>query len=158
MGYLHVTIKKKESSEWICIFKDLSLGELKRKFVKPYKLGISIYFDGNILPSSEISKVAITETKKPHAEELRVMQEESFKRVQEFNRSMSSVTLVSIGCGYNDYEINECGNNVTNEYISGGPGSGTPAIILANFIKHPWVVRIFGGLVFLSAAAYLGFK
>lgn len=158
MSYLHVTIKTKTSNSWVCIFKDLSVSELKKSLVKPYRLGKSIYYDGNILSPNEITQVKITETEKPHEEELNVVQEESYREVQEFNRTSSSVVLVSAGHGYSDYEINECGKDVTNLYISSGPGVGTPLTAFAEFIKHPWVVRIIGGLVFVAVAAYLGLK
>ncbi|OOE93864.1 hypothetical protein BZG76_03935 [Salinivibrio sp. AR647] len=158
MSYLHVTIKTKSSNGWICIFKDLSVYELKKKLVKPYKLGKSIYYDGNILPPNEIIQIKINETEKAHEEELKTVQDESYKEVQEFNRTSSRVVLISAGHGYSDYEINECGKDVTASYISTGPGAGTAFTVTADFIKHPWVVRVVGGLVFLAVAAYLGFK
>lgn len=158
MSYLHVTIKTKSSDGWLCIFKDLSVSELKTRLVKPYRLGKSIYYDGNILSPTEITQVNIAETERPHEEELKVVQEESYREVQEFNRTNSSIALISAGHGYSDYEINECGKDVTNSYISSGPGVGTPFTAIAEFIKHPWVVRVVGGLVFVAVAAYLGLK
>lgn len=158
MSYLHVTIKTKSSDGWLCIFKDLSASDLKRSLVKPYRLGKPIFYDGNILFPSEITHVKITETESPHEEELEVVQEESYRDVQEFNRTSSSVVLVSAGYGYSDYEINECGKDVTSSYITSGPGVGTPFTAVAEFIRHPWVVRVVGGLVFVAVAAYLGLK
>ncbi len=158
MSYLHVTIKMKGSDGWLCIFKDLSVSELKKNLVKPYRLGKSIYYDGNILSPSEITQMKITETENPHEAELKVVQEESHRDVQEFNRTSSSVVWISAGHGYSDYEINECGKDVTNSYISSGPGVGTPSTLFAEFIKHPWVVRVVGGLVFIAVAAYLGLR
>jgi hypothetical protein len=158
MSYLHITIKTKSSDGWLCIFKDLSVSDLKQKLVKPYKLGNSIYYDGNILPPNEITQIKINETEKSHEDELKVVQEESYKEVQEFNRTSPSVVLISAGHGYSDYEINECGKDVTNSYISTGPGVGTTLTVIGEFIKHPWVVRVVGGLVFVAVAAYLGFK
>ena len=158
MSYLHATIKTKISDDWLCIFKDLSASELKRHLVKPYRLGKSIYYDGNILSPSEITQVKITETESSHEAELQVVQEESYRKVQEFNRTSSSVVLISAGHGYGDYEINECGKDVTSSYIYTGPGVGTPFTALAGFIRHPWVVRVIGGLMFVAAAGYLGLK
>ncbi|MCD9465755.1 MULTISPECIES: hypothetical protein [Photobacterium] len=158
MSYLHVTIKTKSSNGWLCIFKDLSVSDLKKNLVRPYKLGNSIYYDGNILSSNEITQVKITETENSHEAELKVVQDESFRGVQEFNRASSSIVFISAGHGYSDYEINKCGKDVTGSYISSGPEEGTPLTMLAEFIKHPWVVRIVGGLVFLVVAAYLGLK
>ncbi|MBL0652033.1 hypothetical protein [Aeromonas caviae] len=158
MSYLHVTIKTKSSNGWLCIFKDLSVSDLKQKLVKPYKIGKPIYYNGNILPPNEISQIKINKTEKTHEEEFKIVQDESYKKVQEFNCTSSSVVLISAGYGYSEYEINECGKDVTNSYISTGPGVGTAFTVAAEFIKHPWVVRVVGGLVFLAVAAYLGFK
>jgi len=158
MSYLHVTVQKKNTDNWICIFTDLSSADLKKKLVKPYRLGKPIYYDGNILSPNEISKIRINGTEKPHEEELKSVQEESFREAEKINRLNSDVTLVSLGHGYNDYEINECGTDVTSKYITDGPGTGTLNTAAAEFIKHPWVVRVVGGLIFLAIAAYLGLK
>ncbi|MBO7927478.1 hypothetical protein J5X91_14585 [Pseudoalteromonas sp. K222D] len=158
MSYIHVTIKSKTSDNWLCIFKDLSVSDLKKKLINPYKLGKSIYYNGNILSPSEITQIKISETERPHKDELKTVQEDSYNEVQEFNRNSSSLTFVSAGHGYNDYEINECGKDVTNSFISTGPGLGTPFTATTEFIKHPWVVRVIGGLVFIAVATYLGFK
>ena len=158
MSYLHVTIKIKSSGNWLCIFKDLSEADIKRKLVKPYRLGKAIYYDGNILPPSDISQIKINTTERTHGEELKIVQDESYRKIQEFNNSDSGATLISAGHGYNDYEINECGTEITNRYISSGPGSGTTLTAIGELIKHPWVVRVVGGLVFVAVAAYLGLK
>ena len=130
----------------------------EEKLLKPYRLGASIYYDGNILPPSEITKIKINKINSRHEQELKTVQEESFRRVQELNESNSSIAVISIGYGYNDYEINECGADVTNRYISSGPGGGTPITAIGNFMKHPWVVRVVGGLVFVVVVAYFGLR
>lgn len=158
MSYYHVIIQKKPDGEWICIFKDLSENGLKKCLIKPYKLGKDLFYDGHILPVSELSKVKIVLTEKNHEEELKIVQDESYKKVQEFNRSNSSVTLISAGHGYQDYEIEDCGKDVTTKHLSQGPGSGTILSNIMGAIKHPWVVRILGGLLFLIVVAYLGLK
>lgn len=158
MGYLHVTVKKKGTDDWICVFTDLSVADLKKKFVRLYRLGKPIYYDGNILSPSDISKIKINETERSHEDELQIVQEDSFREMQEFNRSNSGVIFISPGHGYHDYEINECGVDVTIKYITDGPGAGTFGSMLAEFIKHPWIVRIVGGLVFVVIAAYFGLR
>jgi hypothetical protein len=62
MTYLHVTIRKKNSDDWVCIFSDLTVSDLKKKLIKPYRLGKLIYYDGNILPPNDISQIKINET------------------------------------------------------------------------------------------------
>lgn len=158
MSYFHVTIKTKKSNNWLCIFKDLSSSDLKKNLVKPYRLGKAIYYEGNILSPSDITQVKITETESPHEIELKLIQEESYREIQEFNKTSPDLKFISPGYGYNDDDINECGKDVTHSYISSGPGTGTPFTILSEFIKHPWIVRIVGGLVFCIIATYFGIK
>lgn len=145
MIYFHATIKTKNSDCWLCIFKNLSASELKKKLVIPYKLGKSIYYDGKILSPSDITQVKITKTEKSHEEELEIVQEESYENIQKSNRTSHGVIFISAGYGYNDYEINECGEDVTSAYISGGPGIGTLFTKIAEFIKHPLVVSVVSG-------------
>lgn len=158
MSYLHVTIKKKDSDKWLCIFKDLSESDLKQRLLKPYKTGKELFYEGNILPVEQISVIRINKTKLSHEDELRIVQDESYRKITEFNNSNVGATIISTGYGYDDYEINECGDDVTSDYLSSGPGTGTLLTHASELIRHPWVVRIFGGIVFLMVAAYLGLK
>jgi hypothetical protein len=158
MSYYHVTIQTKNSENWICIFKDLSEADLKKNFLKPYKLGNSIYSNGNILSPTEIIQIIINKTDNKHEDELKAVQDESYREVVDYNRRNPHTLLVSAGRGHNDYEINECGDNVTDKFISSGPGHGTPLTIFSEFIKHPWVVRIVGGLILIAVTALLGFN
>tara|TARA_B110000238_G_C15835911_1_gene314789 strand:+ start:18 stop:494 length:477 start_codon:yes stop_codon:yes gene_type:complete len=158
MSYLHVTIKTNNSNDWICVFKDLSESDLKKSLVTPYKLGKAIYYDGNILAPNEISQIKINKTEKAHSVELKIVQHKSQRDIQESNNSSAGITLISLGHGYHDHEINECGSEVTNKYISTGPGSGTFSSYVGDVIKHPWVVRVVGGLVFIAVATYFGLK
>ncbi len=158
MSFLHVTVKKKNSEDWICVFRDLSESNLRKKLVKPYRLGKSLYYEGSILPAEEISQIKINRTDRCLDEELKQVQEESMRRIREFNASSNSVGIISIGDGHNDYEINQCGDVVTDDYLSTGPGGGTFTSAISEFIRHPWVVRVFGGLLFLGLAIYLGLR
>jgi hypothetical protein len=157
MSYFHVIIQKK-SNDWICIFKDLSESDLKKYLIKPYKLGKDLFYDGHILSVTEISKVEIVLTEKLHVNELTIVQDKSYRQVQKMNKSNSDVARMSAGHGYHDYEIKDCGKEVTKQYLSQSPGSGTFGSKILGVIKHPWVVRIVGGLLFLMAAAYFGFS
>lgn len=158
MSYFHVVVKIKANQEPLCIFKDLSKSELQKCFVKPYKLGKNLFYDGHILPTTELSKIKIISTLKRHKEELKVVQEESYKKVQEFNNSDSGATLVSPGYGYDDYEIEDCGTEVTKDFIESAPGEGTFSSKSSEFIRHPWVVRVFAGMLFTLAIIYFGLK
>lgn len=158
MSHIHVLVKTKKTDDWVCVFKDLSVSQLRKKVVKPYKLGKSIFHDGNILLSTDISQIKIVGTERSHSDELKFLREDHERKVSEFNRSSSGITFISLGRGRKDYEIKDCGQEVTSSYISSGPGTGTFLSVLSDFIKHPLVVRIPAGLVLMAIAAYLGFR
>ena len=158
MSFFHVVVKTKDNDKSLCIFKDLPKTELRKKFVKPYKLGKKLFYVGNILPVSELTNIKIILTAKNHEQELKVVQEESLKEVEEFNNSGSGVVLISAGHGYQDYEIEECGVDVTNKFIAEAPGEGTSLSRFSETLKHPWVVRVFAGLFFTLVLIYLGIK
>lgn len=157
MSYIHVLVKTKKSDDWVCVFKDLSVSRLKKKVVKPYKLGKTIFHNGNILLSTDISQIKIVETERPHSEELKFLREDHERKISEFNRN-TDIAFFTRGRGRKDYEIKDCGQEVTSSYISSGPGTGTFLSVLSDFIKHPLVVRIPAGLVLMAIAAYLGFR
>ena len=156
MKFHHVTVKTKLSESWSCLFKDLSKPELKKSFVKPYKLGKSIFYDGKILSSLDIIEVKINITENNLKSELAKVQDESIESIRKMNAS--GIPVLSLGWGYRDHEINNVGENVTSYFIDCPPGGGTYKSLAADFIKHPWVVRVLGGLTFAGVIAYLGLK
>jgi hypothetical protein len=158
MSFFHVVVNTKDSESPACIFKDISEAELRKKFLNPYKLGKSVFFDGNIVSVYEFRKVKVVRTSLSHEKELKEVQISSQKQIEEMNSLSTSVAIISFGWGYEDHEIESCGKEVTGKYIDSGPGQGTTTSRLLEFMKHPWVVRIFGGLTLLGAAVYLGLR
>ncbi len=147
MGFLHVLISWKPSDDFECVLSDLSTKELKRRFIKPYRSGKSILIEGRVLPLAELFSVKVICTDRDIDAELQDLQERSQQEIREFNRN-SDILLVSPGRGHSDEDIVECGKDVTNEYLSGPPGSSRAAWEL---LHNPWVVTLVGG--FLVAAA-----
>jgi hypothetical protein len=167
MPYFHVVVKSKNNKKPLCIFKDLSEKELKNKFVKPYKLNKSFFYYGNILTASELVNIKIVSTLQKHEQELKQelpvahlelikKAEEFFKDIEEFNALDSDNVDTSVDT-YNDYEIQDCGVDVTHKFIREAPGEGTTLSKFSEILRHPWVVRIFA--VFLTfTLIYLGIK
>ncbi|WP_337911483.1 hypothetical protein [Vibrio cholerae] len=139
MNKFHVVIKTKSDDSWKCCFKDLSEKELIYSFVKPYKKGKEIIVDGEIISTKEINHVVISKTDKTHKEELKIVQDTSYQKIQEMNRN-SSIRIISPGYGWQNYEIKDCGENVTSYYLTSGAGE-------VGFMNSPWVITIGGGLV-----------
>lgn len=83
-------------------------------------------------------------------------QERSFREIQEFNRQSGSVTLISVGRGYEPADILEAGEDVTGKYIPGPPGDGAKASLATKVVNHPWIVTIGTGLIVAALAALLG--
>ncbi|MBW8191317.1 hypothetical protein K0504_09735 [Neiella marina] len=149
MGYLQVMVQVKASDKWTCVFRDLSPEELRKLFVKPFFQGKSIFYDGEILQPHSISQIKITETDKRHTEELSILREKSESEIKEFNSADSGVVLISLGYGYEDYEVMDSGKDVTSLYIK------APSV-LHGFVKEPWVVSIVTGLLLLLVGAIFG--
>lgn len=149
MSYLHVLVQKKGDNNWICIFKDLQENDLNKQFIKPYKLGRSLFYDGNILAVNDITNICIIRSDNNHEQELKILQEENDRKNDEPGQM-----AVFLGIGWEDYEIKDCGVNVTTDYLKEAPGLGTVGSQISEFIKHPWVVRVLGGFILLLVATY----
>ena len=156
--FFHVVIKSKmHSKKWCCIFRDLSLKELKRRFIKPYKLNEKFLSEGKLYSFDEISEIVIVRTEELHRSVLTKAKEESRKRMKEANSNSIGI-MIRVPSGVHDFEIKDYGDNVTSEFIQVGPGSGTNLSKLRLFLKNPWLVRIVGGLIVAGIMLYFGLK
>lgn len=133
-------LKIKNENSWKCIFKDFSEDQIKDAFIKPYKKGKNIIVNNEIISTKDISHVVISNTHMNHRDELKKVQKESYQKIQEMNRN-SSVSIISAGDGWYDYEIKDCGKNVTSIYLNGGAGE----IGIINIFNNPWIVTLIGG-------------
>lgn len=171
MPYFHVVVKSKNNKKPLCVFKDLSERDLKNKFIKPYKLNKSFFYCGSILAASELVNIKIVSTLQKHEQELKrelsVAHVELIKKaddlfkdiIEESNAPNSDNVGTSFDTvvGYNDYEIQDCGVDVTHKFIREAPGEGTSLSKFSEILRHPWVVRIFAGFLTLMLI-YLGIK
>lgn len=148
MSKFHVVIKTKNTDSWRCCFKNLSEKELIDSFVKSYKKGKDIIIDGEIISTKEINHVVISKTDKTQKEELKIVQDTSYQKIQEENRD-SCIQIISAGNGWQDYEIKDCGENVTSYYLTSGAGE-------IGFMNSPWVITVVGGLVVGGILLLLG--
>ncbi|EHU4959477.1 hypothetical protein MOU92_000011 [Vibrio parahaemolyticus] len=121
MSNYHVLIKEKDSDSWICLFKDLSEPELFAKFVLPYKKGVRLLVSGSVIETRSLKSIRVISTRFSHKAELQKLQERSRKEIDDFNTG-SPIVLISPGDGYQDSEIKDCGDDVTDQFLTSAAG------------------------------------
>lgn len=157
MSHFHVLLTFEDAPDKPrCIFIDLSEKELKDRFLRPYRSGRSFLCDNEVMEPKRIRSVRIIRTDLKSADELKTIQEKSWKEIEEFNRDSSSVVLISAGRGYDAEDIVEAGSDVTSSYVSGPPGSGDYWRPIATILNHPWISAIGTGIVVAAIVAWLG--
>ncbi|WDZ81055.1 hypothetical protein PWG15_25240 (plasmid) [Ensifer adhaerens] len=149
--YFHVVAWTRQSTEDpIFLFGDLSETQLKRQFVRPYRIGGKLHLGQRVLNAAELTRVMIIETLEPKAEVLKALQERSLRQIEEVNLHTSWEYWVSTGYGWDDDDITYAGNDVTARYVRGRPGS--PSLLYQ--IAHSHWLRVVGaGLVLLAISA-----
>ena len=83
------------------MLSDLSENELRKQFLGPYQSGKNFLLGNEVVQVSHINKVSIVKTDKNSANELKEIQDKSWKEIQGFNRTSDSIVLISPGRGYN---------------------------------------------------------
>ena len=156
MPYYHVLITFTDSPKNPqCVLDDLSEQELKTKFVRLYKKGKDILCDKDVVRIKNIKSVQIIRTNKKNEDERSIIQEKSFKRLQELNKSSNSISIINLGYGYKLEDIAYAGEDVTSQYIIGAPGHETSNFIVS-FLNNPWIMTIGAGLILIALTALLG--
>lgn len=152
--YYHVVITLKDNPKPVFLYGDMTEAELRQKFLRPYKLGKPVLKGNEVVNLSEVKAVDIIETDVPLQDELKKMQIESGRKIDEINHSSSGVFIMSLGVGYNNEDIAGGGKCVTDRYITTPPGTGTLGSNLFASLHNPWVLGI-GIPAFLTLFAFL---
>ncbi|CAA6828333.1 MAG: Unknown protein [uncultured Sulfurovum sp.] len=156
MPYYHVLVTFTDSpKDPQCVLDDLSEQELKTKFVGLYKKGKDILCDKDVVRIGNIKSVQIIRTNKKSEDERSIIQEKSFKRIEELNRQSDSITIISPGYGYSPGDIAVAGEDVTSQYITRAPGHEASNFIFS-LLNNPWVMTIGTGLILAALVAWLG--
>jgi hypothetical protein len=129
-----------------------------QQFSRPYRRGKSILCGNEIVESLQIKRIKIVKTIEQGEKELEKLQEGSLRKIQEFNRSSNSITIISPGRGHNIEDIVEVGEDVTIQFISAPPGEGDRWKIVAALLNNGWVVGIGGGLIVAALVWWLGWS
>jgi hypothetical protein len=154
--YYHVIVKLNDAPDKrVCLFSDLSENQLKKQFVRPYKRGIPILADGNVINTMAIRTTTIKRTVKTSEEERKTIQEESARKIEKFNRESRRAFILSFGHGYAPADIAEAGEDVSSRYIMGPPGGKSGGIVQAA-INHPWISAIATAVIAAGIVKALG--
>ena len=111
MSYYHVAISIKEDPSAREIRFDLSLEQLKARFLAPYGRGTPITIEGKSIPPNEIERIRVYESEHESAHYFPIVEQERQQR-----RGVLNLTPLS-------WAVIQKANNVTDDFITGPPGS-----------------------------------
>jgi hypothetical protein len=156
MAFYHVLLTLSEApSKPRCVLSDLSAEKLEAQFLLPYRKGKNILCGNQIIQVTSIKGVQIIRTEMTSQHELSVIQDRSFKEIQEFNRQSESFVIISPGHGFDTEDIVEAGEDVTSQHIIGPPGHGASSSRL-KLLSNQWVVAICTGLIVAGLVWWFG--
>lgn len=155
MAYHHVIAKVGETDKYRVLFADLSLADLKKRFIAPYERGNSFFSGNDLVVPSDLRSVQIVRTESTEQEEREHINKESRAQIDKINRESSWAVFISPGSGYQPEDIAEAGEDVTHSVIKGPPGFragkwGTSAKVVA------WVAGIVAVVVAAGVIKWLG--
>ncbi|OCO98856.1 MULTISPECIES: hypothetical protein [unclassified Ensifer] len=140
------------ADQLILLFWDLNERQLSKQFLTPYRTGGRLVIGQKHVNVSDLVAIKIIETPQSKNETLKELQEKSLKAIEQ--RSALSVwpTAETLAYGWNDEDIVYAERDVTERYITGGPGSSSwPRRVL-----HSRRLLIVGGaLALLAVSAWI---
>lgn len=137
------------------LFSDLSLAELKKRFVTPYKRG-DVFFCGNeLIMPAELWKLRLIKTSDREQIVRERLSQEDLRRIDEFNRSSQGIVIFSPGAGYEPADLADGGIDVTRDFIVRGPGSST-TFLGATKATVGWILGILASVFSAGLAKWFG--
>ncbi len=157
MAYHHVIAKVGQSDKFRVLFADLSLADLKDRFLAPYERGRSFFSGNDLVAPSDLRSVQVVRTERTEQEERERINNESLAQIDKINRESDGVVFISPGSGYDSEDIAEAGEDVTHSVIKGPPGFragkwSKPAKVLA------WVAGIVAVVIAAGVIKWLGWS
>ena len=132
--YYHVRVTPRSDRYETEVKLDLSREELEERFLRPYREGRPIVIGGRTIPPDDIERIRINATDEPSERILPIIIEE---------RRQSSVITATP----NDWYVAAHGTDVTDELITGPPGTGVAGRVgtLPMAVQGPRVVFVVHG-------------
>ncbi len=155
MSYHHVIAKFGTDDQWRCLFSDLSLGELNKRFLEPYGQGSRIVAGSGRISPTALQSVRIIRTLRPEEIERNEINKAHLRKISGGNIPSAGVTAQGAGHGYEPQDIAEAGEDLTDDLIQGPPGahaSGGASMRKA----AGWIAAIVVVIAALSILKWLG--
>ena len=118
MDYYHVRLTPNSDTSQVEVKLDLSIDELTERFVHPYRKGLPITINGRSFSAEDVQRIRINKTDQDSQYLLRVVSEE--------RRSRASQGVMDFAGPPNDERAASKGEDVTDEFITGPPGTDVP--------------------------------
>lgn len=104
-SFHHVIVMLKGSDKKKALFTDLAAGDLKRRFVRPYKQGKPVLLpDNSVVQTRDITWTTIRTTAEAAAPTLEALEEASRRSTDELNRGGGVVFLGRFAWGDEDWK------------------------------------------------------
>lgn len=122
MPFHHVIAKVGPEDKSRVLFTDLSVDELKKRFIQPYEKGVAFFSGNDLIRPTDLRSIQIIRTDRPDQTERDEINRKDREQINRLNRSNSDIFFVSIGGGYQPQDIAEVGADLTHDFIRGHPG------------------------------------
>lgn len=111
----HVRVSTHSNPSWDEVRLDLTPDELEERFLRPYREGRPIVVGGKTVEPADLARLRVNYTDQTSADLLPIVQQE--------RRQSPTLTMIP-----NDWFIADRGREVTDELITGPPGSELPVV------------------------------
>ena len=117
MDYYHVRLTPKSDTSQTEVKLDMTLKHLTERFVVPYRKGQPLFINGKTIPSNGFERIQISKTAQDSQHVGKIVSEERKRRL--------TSGVLAIGGPSDAWRIASKGEDVTDEFIWGPPGSDT---------------------------------
>ena len=117
MDYYHVRLTPKSDTSQTEVKLDMTLEHLKERFVVPYRKGQPLFINGKTIPSDGFERIQISKTAQDSQHVGKIVSEERKRRI--------TSGVLAFGGQSHAWRIANEGEDVTDEFIWGPPGSDT---------------------------------
>lgn len=122
MPFHHVIAKVGSEDEQRVLFADLSVDELKKRFIQPYEKGVAFFSGNDLISPSDLRSIQIIRTERSDQIERDEINRKDREHIDSLNDPSSGVFFLSVGGGYQPQDIAEVGIDLTHDFIKGHPG------------------------------------
>ena len=119
MDYYHVRFTPKSDTSQVEVRLDLNIEELTERFVLPYRRGLPITINGRSFSAEDVERIRINKTDQDSQYLLEVVSQE--------RRRHASQGILDFAGPSDDERAASKGEDVTDEFITGPPGTAVPS-------------------------------